>query len=180
MRIYTRGGDRGETGLPGGRRVGKDHPVIEAVGSLDELNCALGLAAAVWPGDPSYLRKVQVRLFDIGAQVAAEPDPSQTVENGWSERAVEELEAWIDQLETKLEPLRHFILPGGSEAAARLHFARAIARRTERCLVRLHAVQPVPAGILTYLNRLSDLLFVAAREANRLLGAADVPYKASE
>lgn len=176
MSIYTRQGDRGETGLRGGARVRKDDVRIEALGALDELNAFLGWAGAAWPEAPAWLRRVQHCLFDIGAELAA-PAGTAPEEQRIGAAEVAELEAAIDELERELEPLRRFILPGGSEPAARLHVARTVCRRAERCVVRLGGTAPVRPEVLQYLNRLSDLLFVAARAANRRCGAEDVPYR---
>lgn len=186
MRIYTRTGDKGETGLFGGSRVRKDAPRVEAYGCVDELNAALGLAAASL--DPemreldAVLAEIQSSLFDLGAELATPPDRAGTrltknlkVTAGAD---VEHLEQLIDRFEAALEPLTGFILPGGSHAAAALHVARAVARRAERRVVTLGASEPVNPALLHYLNRLSDLLFVLARTANRLAGVADVPWNA--
>jgi cob(I)alamin adenosyltransferase len=166
-RIYTRTGDAGETGLVDGSRIAKEHPRAQAIGDVDELNSAIGLALAQpMPDDArAMLGRVQNELFDLGADLAT---PGETFEP--SEMVLRVVQAQVDRLETEidamnqeLEPLRSFILPGGGEAAARVHLARAIARRAERSVVaagRETALNPL-AG--KYLNRLSDHLFVLAR-----------------
>jgi cob(I)alamin adenosyltransferase len=180
MKIYTKTGDAGETGLPGGGRVPKDAAVTEVCGTVDELNTALGLArAARVPDDVDrLLDRIQSQLFDLGAEVArlgadsksGDPQPTQGTGrpvpriDAADVRALEEA---IDHFEAELPPLRNFILPGGVVAAAELHFARAVCRRAERWLVGLMRETPrLSAEILIYLNRLSDLLFVLARLAN--------------
>ncbi len=175
MRVYTRTGDAGETGLLGEARVRKDVLRIEVVGTLDEVNAALGLAAAAlpagdgWPGP--CLDRVQRDLFAIGAQLAdVRPGAGSA---GLPPEAVEALEQAIDRAQAELPAVRRFILPGGSEGGARLHVARSICRRAERRLVALAAQEPVPPVTLAYLNRLSDLLFVLARWVNQRAGAAE-------
>jgi cob(I)alamin adenosyltransferase len=170
MRIYTRTGDGGETGLYGGGRARKGDLRIEALGAVDEANAALGLARTNTRQDQALdplLERLQHRLFDLGAGLA-QPDggPARIAQSD-----VEAREQAIDRLEQDLEPLRAFILPGGSDAGAALHLARTIARRAERAVVRLaDAGEAVDPLVLTYLNRMSDLLFVAARHANRAEG----------
>lgn len=164
----------------GGERLPKDDPRIEAVGSLDELNAALGWAAAACSRDESgWLAEVQNRLFDIGAELAAVGD----VRRSWEqldEHDVRRLEELIDTWDAELPPLRSFILPGGCECAARLHMARTVARRAERRLVALASRDGVRPVVLRYLNRLSDLLFVAARRANARHGVDEPKYKSRQ
>ena len=172
-RIYTRTGDDGTTGLVDGSRLPKHHARMEAIGAIDEANSAIGLAAVALSGDPmaDTLVRVQNDLFDLGADLATplgegeDFAPSEMVL-----RMVESQTAWlesaIDEATGKLEPLTSFILPGGSEAAARLHVARASARRAERSVVAMAAEVPVNPAASAYINRLSDLLFVLARLAN--------------
>ncbi|MDQ7858206.1 MAG: cob(I)yrinic acid a,c-diamide adenosyltransferase [Armatimonadota bacterium] len=175
-RIYTRTGDAGETGLIGGRRVPKDDPRVEAYGALDEANSALGLLAAHLDGETlAQVRVIQRALFDIGAELAS-PEPGRVP--SVTGEATRDLEALIDGWEAALEPLRTFILPGGAGAAAYCHLARAVVRRAERRVVALARATPVNPEILRYLNRLSDALFVLARELNRRAGTADVPWEA--
>lgn len=182
MKIYTRTGDDGTTGLLGGGRVRKCDARIECCGTIDELNAAIGVAlVAVADGirdlaDP--LRQVQSELFNIGSHLAM-PDESPGKANlpALDETMITRLEMQIDAAETELSPLRNFILPGGSEASARLHLARTICRRAERLLVDFSFDRPVPGIVLTYLNRLSDWLFVQARLCNHRAGVADVPWR---
>jgi cob(I)alamin adenosyltransferase len=179
-KIYTKTGDRGDTGLFGGPRVSKDDPRIEAYGTLDELNAAIGVArAAETSGEAdTTLARIQCQLFDVGAELAT-PDAKAHDMERIGGAQVSELEQAIDRFEADLEPLKQFILPAGSEVSARLHFARTICRRAERCVVSLRK-QPdvsVRKELLVYLNRLSDLLFVLARWSNRQAGAEDELWK---
>ena len=173
MKIYTRSGDKGETSLIYGQRVRKSDPKVEAYGTCDEANSMIGLAL-------SYLRneffeekeffltvfhKIQTTLFHVGAELAT--PKGKTVKWALTKEDIQELENIIDQWDASLEPLSNFILPGGHEAGAALHVARTIVRRAERCVVEIEDVNPL---VLAYLNRLSDLLFVAARMINMNLG----------
>jgi cob(I)alamin adenosyltransferase len=160
-RIYTRGGDRGETSLGDGSRVPKTDPRVEAVGQVDELNSLLGWALAA-EGAPELLVRVQNELFDLGADLAT-PDAGSRPRLRVSQEQVERLESECDVANAGLEPLKSFVLPGGSELAARLYVARAVSRRAERAVLRVEGVSPL-VGV--YLNRLSDLLFILARAAN--------------
>ena len=176
MKIYTKTGDAGETGLFGGPRVRKDHARIEAFGTVDELNSELGVVRcqAGAAGFDPLLRRVQCELFDLGAQLAT-PNPSQ---ERITAGHVAALEAAIDREEASVEPLQCFILPAGTPLAAALHVARTVCRRAERRVVTL-AGEPdarIPANAIEYLNRLGDLLFVMARSANRAAGVADDPW----
>src|SRR5436190_5944858 len=157
MKIYTRTGDDGTTGLFGGKRVAKHDPHIECYGTVDELNAAVGLAAAgleVAPGLGEKIRQVQNELFIIGSHLATPEVDSRQVGRlpELDDSAVARLEAEIDAADADLAPLRNFILPGGSEAAARLHLARTVCRRTERLLVAFAAHHAVPPAIIRYLN----------------------------
>ncbi len=178
MKIYTKTGDDGTTGLLGAGRVFKDDPRIESYGTVDELNAVLGLARATGALDADcdgLVARLQDDLFAVGAALA-DPDPAGKFHNAVTEAHAARLEAEIDRLEADLPPLTHFILPGGSPAAAQLHLARTICRRAERLVVRLNR-QPdgaVPLHLVTYLNRLSDLLFVLARAVNHRSGAGDI------
>jgi cob(I)alamin adenosyltransferase len=198
MKIYTKTGDCGTTGLFAGPRVGKDHPRIQAYGAVDELSAVLGVCVATFLAEcgtsadrlsatsaPSYadqtaerLRGVQSDLFSIGAELAT-PDP---VAHGMcllrTER-VTELEQWIDQADEQLVPLTNFILPGGSAGSAMLHLARTVCRRAEREVVQLSHLPDVHdcSLIVIYLNRLSDLLFVLARQVNAALEIPDTPWE---
>jgi cob(I)alamin adenosyltransferase len=160
-RIYTGGGDRGETSLGDGSRVPKTDPRVEAVGQVDELNSLVGWALAA-EGAPELLVRVQNELFDLGADLAT-PDSGSRPRLRVSQEQVERLESECDAANAVLEPLKSFVLPGGSELAARLYVARAVCRRAERAVLRVDGVSPLVA---VYLNRLSDLLFILARAAN--------------
>jgi cob(I)alamin adenosyltransferase len=178
MRIYTRTGDDGTTGLFGGARVRKDDPRVEAYGTVDELNAILGWARAadLSPNLDATLAEAQEVCFRLGAELATAPGKSTGLEP-LDDELVHDLEGAIDAGEDGLATLKTFILPGGSEAAARLHVARTICRRAERALVSFNLESPVvPVGI-RWLNRLSDFLFVAARRANHQSGIADVPWE---
>ena len=177
MKIYTKTGDAGQTGLLGGPRVAKDAPRIEAYGAVDELNATLGLARAEQPPAEidRLLARIQHELFDLGGQLAA-PDPARFGLSTPGPDDVGVLEAAIDGFEAQLEPLKQFVLPAGTRLAALLHVARTVCRRAERRLVSLAALEPVSPHLIVYLNRLSDLLFVLARTANRLAGQPDVPW----
>jgi cob(I)alamin adenosyltransferase len=177
MKIYTKTGDDGTTGLIGGGRIDKSDPRIECTGSIDELNAALGLAVVGCPEELlRALGRIQNELFVIGSHIAA-PDEAGTVHLPiFEESSIARLEMEIDSATQRLPPLRNFILPGGSETSARLHLARTICRRAERQLVRFSHDRPVVPMVLTYLNRLSDWLFVHARLANHISGLADVPW----
>ncbi|HEX3235396.1 MAG TPA: cob(I)yrinic acid a,c-diamide adenosyltransferase [Gemmatimonadales bacterium] len=178
MKIYTRTGDQGETGLFGGGRVPKDHPRVAAYGDVDELNSAVGLARATAPVelfDP-LLQSVQRDLFSIAAHLAT-PDPEKVAKAlekaELSEARVAEFERAMDAADQELPPLRAFVLPAGSPKAAALHLARTVCRRAERSVVQLGREAVVPALFVVYLNRLSDLLFTLARLANRREGRED-------
>lgn len=181
MKIYTKTGDAGSTGLFGGGRVPKDDDRVEAYGDVDELNAVIGVARAVepMPRIDEVLVPIQRDLFAIGALLAT-PDlerMAQHLEKARIDDArIRDLERAIDDAESELEPLRSFILPGGSPKAASLHVARTVCRRAERHVVHLqHGVELPPLAII-YLNRLSDLLFTLARLANRRAGAGEVTW----
>jgi cob(I)alamin adenosyltransferase len=173
-RIYTRGGDAGETSLGSGARVPKTDPRIEAYGTVDELGSAIGLVIAAEPPPEfqPWLERIQQLLFDLGADLAVPLDDA-----GARLRVGEEQVAWMEEVcdlvNSRLEPLRSFILPGGSEVAARLHLARATCRRAERRTVALAEAEPVNPHALACLNRLSDLLFILARAANAEAGLGE-------
>ena len=180
MKIYTRTGDAGQTGLFGGGRVSKTHPRVEAYGDVDELNAALGLARSIelMPRVDEIIVPVQRDLFAIGALLAT-PDHDkmkrQLEKASIDERRIRELEQAIDDGDAELEPLRSFIVPGGTPKAAALHVARTVCRRAERRVVALDQDE-LPAIVVVYLNRLSDLLFTLARVANRRAGAGEVTW----
>lgn len=172
-RIYTRTGDSGTTGLADGLRLPKDAPLIEAIGAIDELNAALGvLAAEVLPEDVrSCIADVQHDLFDLGGELSR---PGHAI---LTDDYVARLERALDGFNRDLSPLKDFILPGGSRAAALAHFARTVCRRAERRVVALARKKSAPPLAVRYLNRLSDLLFVLARVLNRAAGRPDVLWQ---
>ena len=180
MKIYTKTGDTGETGLFAGPRVRKDDPRIEAYGAVDELNAVLGLARceALPTAIEKTLTAVQHELFAVGAELAS-PDPVKAGTAWIAESHVAALEQAIDALETQVPPLRQFILPAGNRAACTIHLARGVCRRAERRLVTL-AHEPgtqISDVLIRYLNRLSDYLFVASRATNVLAGEAEIPWQ---
>jgi cob(I)alamin adenosyltransferase len=179
MKIYTKTGDRGDTGLFGGVRVSKASERVAVYGDVDELNSALGVARAHGHDPPldTLLQTIQAELFQVGAELATVPGKEDRLGIpfvGDAEIAV--LERAIDAAESELEPLKTFVLPGGSPAAAALHLARCVCRRAERAAVGLGANEPVRGEVVIYLNRLSDLLFVLARLANHRAKVPDVPW----
>jgi len=184
MKLYTRTGDDGTTGLFGGDRVGKDDLRVEAYGTVDETNASLGLAVAACDGQRAVHRRfleilgeIQSRLFDIGADLAT---PAASKHEAKIRRVGDpdaaELERWIDEIDGANAPMQNFVLPGGTELAARLHLARTICRRAERRMVALARMETVNGAALKYVNRLGDLLFAMARRANGEAGVADVPW----
>jgi cob(I)alamin adenosyltransferase len=182
-KIYTKTGDTGDTGLFGGGRVGKDHPRVEAYGDIDELNAVLGMARSVemMPRIDEVLVPIQRDLFALGALLAT-PNPAKMREQLAKARVdddrIAQLERAIDNGEEELEPLKAFIIPGGTPKAAALHVARTVCRRAERRVVHLRrdSANEIPQLVVIYLNRLSDLLFVLARVANRRAGAGEVTW----
>jgi cob(I)alamin adenosyltransferase len=170
VKIYTKTGDAGSTGLVGGTRIAKNSKRIAAIGDVDELNAAIGVARLHADADP-LMERVQAWLFDLGAELAS-PEGGRKTYRELPAGAIEAIEQSIDALEADLPPLRSFILPGGSALGASLHLARCVCRRAERSVLELHAEEPVREVPRVFLNRLSDWLFVAARAANR---AADIP-----
>lgn len=181
MKIYTRTGDDGTTGLFGGSRVAKTAPRVEAYGTIDETCAAIGVARAA--GLPSaidaVLEQLQNDLFTIGAELSCAPGKADKLLKTMrllEASDVERLEKAIDTAEEGLPPLRSFILPGGTQAASALHLARCIARRAERCVLALDGADAARREIVVYLNRLSDLLFVLARRANHEAKVADLPW----
>jgi cob(I)alamin adenosyltransferase len=180
MKIYTKTGDTGETGLFGGGRVSKDHPRVMAYGDVDELNATIGVVRATIPDfEHDLLEAIQRDLFSIGGHLAT-PDPDKVrkalARAEFDESRVTALETAIDRATALLPPLRSFILPGGSAGAAALHVARTTCRRAERSVVHLASQSPVPELFVIYLNRLSDLLFTFARLANQQAGVEDVTW----
>ncbi len=181
MKIYTKTGDAGSTGLFGGGRVPKDDARVEAYGDVDELNAFVGMARSVemMPRIDEVLVPVQRDLFAIGALLAT-PDREKMAQHlskaMIDEGRIAELERAIDDAEAELEPLAAFIIPGGTPKSAALHVARTVCRRAERRVVRLQHDVELPALAVIYLNRLSDLLFTLARLANRRAGAGEVTW----
>ena len=182
-KIYTRTGDKGETGLGDGRRVPKDHPRIEAIGEVDTLNSQVGLLlagliehSASQPGLNELievLEPCQHRLFDLGGELAM---PEYQALNATE---IERLEAAIDRWNEELGPLENFILPGGSSLIAQAHICRSLARSAERRCQQLNALEPLAGAGLAYINRLSDLLFVAARLIAKRQGVAEILWQAA-
>jgi cob(I)alamin adenosyltransferase len=189
-RIYTRGGDGGNTGLVGGQRVGKDDLRIECYGTVDELNAFIG-AARVSIGElltphvrlgelDSILLRVQHELFNLGSILATLPDDVHARQPRVTEGEVRQLESEIDRMNDKLPPLRSFVLPGGSRINTDLHVCRTVCRRAERVLVALSRREAVPDHAVEYLNRLSDALFVWSRWVNAVLGAGEVLWQPNQ
>jgi cob(I)alamin adenosyltransferase len=189
MKIYTKTGDRGETGLVGGRRISKGDPRIIAYGSVDELNSGIGMTISLLSSRNGHLfsdvidilTDTQRDLFVIGSDLA---DPGYQEENQYQQNTqraqknmVEKLEESIDRFETELDPITFFILPGGSTEAAQMHLTRTVARRIETQVTLLAKNQKINPIILAYLNRLSDLLFVTARLVNKRMGVKDIPWR---
>ena len=185
MKLYTKTGDDGSTGLFGSQRVQKDDPRIIAFGSVDELNACVGLAAAgEFEKDCEFetqlkemLCNLQSQLFTLGADLATVPGSEhedKITRIGANDSS--QLESWIDEIEAGNEPMKHFVLPGGTEVAARLHLARTVCRRAERDVISLSKNQSVSEHVKIYLNRLSDLLFALARRANKEAGVDDIPW----
>ena len=189
MKIYTKTGDKGETGLIGGKRIPKSDPRIISYGLIDELNSNVGLTISLlnlknnnlFSDLIDLLIKIQNDLFAIGSDLA---DPTYPMENKYKiprtdEKMVLYLESEIDKFEKEVVPITFFILPGGSVESSILHVSRSIARRTETAVTALSKSQTINPAILIYLNRLSDLLFVAARLVNKRIGVEDVAWKSS-
>lgn len=179
MRIYTKTGDRGETGLLGGKRVSKSDLRIEAIGALDELNAAIGILRAQKPDKKTgiILKQIQNDIFNIGAEIADSRPRAARLSRKTASANVKILERTIDKIEKKLPPLRNFILPGSTLFAAHGHMARTVCRRAERTFVSLNEKMPQNPHILKYINRLSDLLFMLAREDNANAGEPETLWK---
>ncbi len=180
MKIYTKTGDGGETGLFAGPRVSKDDTRIEAYGTVDELNAFLGLARAseLPEAMDDVVERIQHGLFAVGAELAS-PDPVAANTKLVGSNEIRWLEQMIDRSEAELEPLTQFILPAGTPAAAALHVARGVCRRAERRVVTLQraSADPIGSEVIQYLNRVGDLLFVLARHANQLASESDHPWR---
>lgn len=181
--IYTKTGDKGTTGLFGGKRVDKDYERIQAYGTVDELNAVIGVALTL--DVPNELRgqllQTSADLFVAGSDLATplDPPPTYPIPRITPEHAIE-LERRIDAFDEVIQPLRSFILPGGTPLAAHLHLARTVCRRAERAVVTLSKLEEIGSPVIVYLNRLSDYLFTAARMANHLAGVSDVEWKGSK
>ena len=181
-KVYTRTGDQGDTGLGGGQRVPKDDPRIEAYGTIDELNSALGVALTAIrdPALAETLEAIQHQLFDLGGDLCLrEEDKARFGMPAFPAERVAWLEQVLDAAAEELKPLEEFVLPGGEPGAAHLHLARAIARRAERRLIVLARAEPVSPQVIPYVNRLSDALFSLARLVNHRAGRGDVLWRKS-
>jgi cob(I)alamin adenosyltransferase len=186
MKIYTRTGDKGETSLYSGERVLKNDPFIEAVGTIDECNSAIGVAVAQLTDSPDLMQlrrqliDIQHALFDVGAAIATPRTRASTTKinkTRFDQEATTNLERWMDEMEEKLPKLTTFILPGGHPAGASLHLARSVCRRAERKLVPLNQHADVADSVFIYINRLSDFLFMASRSVNKSLGCLETPWE---
>lgn len=179
MKIYTKTGDDGSTGLFGGERVSKSSLRVECYGTLDELNSALGIANSEIKNDQlnKLLIEIQNKLFTVGGQLATPIDKSEKNLVRLVSEDISFLENNIDLFEEKIEPLKQFILPGGTKGASLLHFARSVCRRAERLVTSLSQKEEISNLILIYLNRLSDLLFVIARYENSVNEVPDIPWQ---
>jgi cob(I)alamin adenosyltransferase len=181
MKIYTKTGDAGETGLFGGGRVPKDHIRVQAYGDVDELNSAVGVARATVPAPfaDALLESIQRDLFSLGGHLAT-PHPEKVrkalEKADLSEQRITLFERTMDEADGELPPLKAFVLPAGTPKSAALHLARTVCRRAERSVIALSHEHEVPALFITYLNRLSDLLFTLARQANHREGKGDVTW----
>lgn len=181
MKIYTKGGDKGETGLFGGERVSKNSPRIEAYGTIDELNSFIGLAVTEVKSEDlkNLLLVVQNQLFTLGSDLATplnEKNKKYDIPRV-TEKFFEEIEKQIDKFDALLEPLQNFILPGGTKSASLLNICRTVCRKAERRVVALHASEQTGVNIIIFLNRLSDLFFVLARYENMISGIPDTIWK---
>jgi len=186
-RVYTRGGDKGETGLAGGQRVAKDSRRIGAYGTVDELNATIGVARATMEeliaGEPklaelnAILKRVQHELFNVGSMLATLPQDVHPRQARVTDAEISQLEAEIDRMNAILPALRSFVLPGGCRVNAELHVCRTVCRRAERISVALAREEPVDGEIIRYLNRLSDALFVWSRWASHTLGVTEILWE---
>jgi cob(I)alamin adenosyltransferase len=180
MKIYTKTGDDGQTGLFGGSRVRKDDARVEAYGSVDETNAALGVAATQTRSEEvtAALAHIQADLFSLGAELACDPEHRVKLRMSFiDEASIAELEQTIDALDARLDPLQNFVLPGGTPAAALLHQARTVCRRAERRVLSVAKTARLRRELIIYLNRLGDLLFVMARFENHAAGAGEIPWQ---
>lgn len=179
MKIYTKTGDIGETSLLGGRRVLKSELRIETYGTVDELNSWLGLVRDVQTGSSlkDLLKEIQDRLFTIGSSLAADPENEKLKTPDLKEADIEVLEKKIDEMETQLEPLKYFVLPGGHIHVSYCHIARTVCRRAERLCVLMNQSEKIEPLVIKYLNRLSDFLFVLSRKMAKDLNAKEVKWQ---
>jgi cob(I)alamin adenosyltransferase len=178
MKIYTRTGDKGQTSLIGGTRVPKHHIRIEAYGTVDELNSWIGVIrdTANDKAISEHLIAIQNTLFTIGSHLANDPDKSKMKLPEITEAEVKSLEDAIDAMDAQLEPMKHFVLPGGHIAVSNCHVARCVCRRAERCIIHLGETAPVEEIIIRYINRLSDYLFTLSRMLTVNFGATEIPW----
>ncbi|HLT07673.1 MAG TPA: cob(I)yrinic acid a,c-diamide adenosyltransferase [Cyclobacteriaceae bacterium] len=178
MKIYTKTGDSGTTALLGGKRVSKSNIRIEAYGTVDELNAYIGLLRDQEINDPrkGFLKEIQEKLFVLGASLATSPGRDKVKKPDIYPEDITALEAEIDRMESHLEPLTRFILPGGHQVVSFCHLARTVCRRAERCTVNLQEVEEVKDNVIQYLNRLSDYLFVLGRLIAKELNVEEVTW----
>lgn len=178
MKIYTKKGDQGTTGLIGGTRILKSSLRIEAYGTVDELNSHIGLLRDLSEEDTliNQLLEIQDRLFTLGSHLAADPEKSKMKLPDITSDDVENLEKWVDEMDEQLEPMRFFVLPGGHPTVSHCHIARCVCRRAERIVVDLNQSEPVAPVIMKYLNRLSDYIFVLGRKLTKDLNADEKPW----
>lgn len=178
MKVYTKKGDQGTTGLIGGTRILKSSLRIEAYGTVDELNSHIGLLRDLADSQEltAQLLEIQDRLFTLGSHLAADPVKSKMKLPDIASEDVENLEKWMDKMDEALEPMRFFVLPGGHPTVSHTHIARCVCRRAERIVVDLNQSEPVEPVIMKYLNRLSDYLFVVSRKLTKDLNAEEKPW----
>ncbi len=179
MKIYTKGGDKGQTSLLGGARVYKSHIRIHAYGTIDELNSYVGLLSdqEINKERVTFLRDIQNILFTVGSHLAASPDHDSSKLPRTDQEQINLLERAIDTMEEELPVLRSFLLPGGHQSVSFCHLARCVCRRAERLVIKLNDFEPVEPIIIVYLNRLSDYLYVLARKMGKELGVEEIPWK---
>lgn len=178
MKVYTKKGDKGTTGLIGGTRILKSSLRIEAYGTVDELNSHIGLLRDLIGEEDiiAQLLEIQDRLFTLGSHLAADPVKSKMKLPDITSEDVENLEKWMDKMDEELEPMRFFVLPGGHPTVSHSHIARCVCRRAERIVVDLNQSEPVEPVIMKYLNRLSDYIFVLSRKLTKDLNADEKPW----
>lgn len=178
MKVYTKTGDKGETSLFGGKRVPKDHHRIECYGTVDEVLSWVGLIRdqEIDEKTKETLKEIQDRLFTLGAELAADPDKPKLKKPDLLESDVTFLENEMDRMDAELEPMTHFILPGGHTTVSYCHIARTVCRRSERLCIALNRVEKIESLIIQYLNRLSDYLFVLSRFLSKKLDANEIPW----